>query len=45
MELIAGILTGVHDEFLVWAIAGAAGVLGLATVANIIEHALDLETT
>ncbi|MDB5944070.1 MAG: hypothetical protein JWQ13_3636 [Ramlibacter sp.] len=34
-----------EDEFLVWSIAGAAGVLGLATVANVLELALDLETS
>jgi uncharacterized membrane protein YeaQ/YmgE (transglycosylase-associated protein family) len=33
------------DEFLVWSVAGAAGVLGLATVANVLELALDLETS
>lgn len=35
----------VQDEFLVWSIAGAAGVLGLATVANMLELALDFETS
>ena len=34
-----------RDEFLVWCVAGAAGVLGLATVANVLELALDLETS
>ena len=34
-----------QDEFLVWSVAGAAGVLGLATVANVLELALDLETS
>lgn len=34
-----------RDEFLVWCVAGAAGVIGLATVANVLELALDLETT
>ena len=34
-----------QDEFLVWCVAGAAGVLGLATVANVLELALDLETS
>jgi uncharacterized membrane protein YeaQ/YmgE (transglycosylase-associated protein family) len=34
-----------QDEFLVWCVAGSAGVLGLATVANVLELALDLETS
>ena len=34
-----------QDEFLVWSVAGAAGLLGLATVANVLELALDLETS
>lgn len=34
-----------QDEFMVWSVAGAAGVLGLATVANVLELALDLETS
>lgn len=34
-----------QDEFLVWCIAGAAAVLGLATVANVLELALDLEAS
>ena len=34
-----------RDEFMVWCVAGAAGVLGLATVANVLELALDLETS
>ena len=34
-----------QDEFLVWSLAGAAGVLGLATVGNVLELALDLETS
>lgn len=33
------------DEFMIWCVAGAAGVLGLATVANVLELALDLETS
>ena len=48
MELFAGILIGalmVQDEFLVWCVAGAAGVIGLASVANVLELALDLETS
>lgn len=38
MELLAGILGAV-----VWTVAGAAGVLALATVANVLALALDLE--
>ena len=34
-----------QDEFMVWCIAGAAGVIGLATIANVLELALDLETS
>lgn len=34
-----------RDEFMVWCVAGAAGVLGLATVANVLELALDLESS
>lgn len=34
-----------QDEFMVWCVAGAAGVLGLATIANVLELALDLETS
>ena len=34
-----------QDELLVWCVAGAAGVIGLATVANVLELALDLETS
>lgn len=34
-----------QEEFLVWCVAGAAGVLGLATVANVLELALDLKTS
>ena len=49
MELLAGILIGAlmgsAAEFLVWSVAGAAGVLGLATAANVLELALDLETS
>ena len=40
-----GSWTQVQDEFLVWCVAGAAGVVGLATVANVLELALDLETS
>ena len=48
MELLAGILIGAllgSAEFLAWTVAGAAGLLGLATVANVLELALDLETS
>lgn len=34
-----------QDEFLVWCVAGAAGLLGLATIANVLELALDLEAS
>ena len=34
-----------RDEFLVWCVAGAAGAFGLATVANVLELAFDLETS
>jgi hypothetical protein len=32
-------------EFLIWCTAGAVAVLGLATLANALELALDLETS
>ena len=32
-------------DLMVWCVAGAAGVIGLATVANVLELALDLETS
>jgi uncharacterized membrane protein YeaQ/YmgE (transglycosylase-associated protein family) len=35
----------VADELIVWCVAGAAGVLGLATLANVLDLALDLETS
>lgn len=43
--LFPGTRAQVQDEFLVWSVAGAAGVVGLATVANVLELALDLETS
>jgi uncharacterized membrane protein YeaQ/YmgE (transglycosylase-associated protein family) len=43
--LFPGSWTQVQDEFLEWCVAGAAGVLGLATVANVLELALDLESS
>jgi uncharacterized membrane protein YeaQ/YmgE (transglycosylase-associated protein family) len=43
--LVPGAWTDLQDEFVVWCVAGAAGVLGLATVANVLELALDLETS
>ena len=43
--LVPGSWAQMHDEFLVWSVAGAAGLLGLATVANVLELALDLETS
>ena len=43
--LFPGIWAQVQDEFLVWSVAGAIGVIGLATVANVLELALDLETS
>jgi uncharacterized membrane protein YeaQ/YmgE (transglycosylase-associated protein family) len=43
--LFPGSWSQIEDEFLVWCIAGAAGVIGLATVANVLELALDLETS
>jgi uncharacterized membrane protein YeaQ/YmgE (transglycosylase-associated protein family) len=43
--LFPGAWGQLEDEFLVWTVAGAAGVLALATVANVLELALDLETS
>ena len=43
--LLPGSLAQVQDEFIVWSVAGSAGVLGLATVANVLELALDLESS
>jgi len=43
--LFPGTWEQVQDEFLVWSVAGSAGVLGLATVANVLELALDLEAS
>jgi uncharacterized membrane protein YeaQ/YmgE (transglycosylase-associated protein family) len=43
--LFPGSWSDIQDDFLVWSVAGAAGVLGLATVANVLELALDLETS
>lgn len=43
--LFPGTWAQVQDEFLVWCVAGAAGVLALATVANVLDLALDLETS
>ena len=43
--LLPGSWSQVQDEFLVWCVAGAAGVIGLATVANVLGLALDLETS
>ena len=43
--LVPGTWAQVQDEFLVWSVAGATGVIGLATVANVLELALDLETS
>ena len=34
-----------QDDFLVWCVAGASGLLGLATIANVLELALDLEAS
>ena len=42
--LFPGSWADIHDELLMWSVAGAAGVIGLATVANVLELALDLET-
>lgn len=43
--LFPGSWSDLQDEFVVWCVAGAAGVIGLATVANVLELALDLETS
>jgi uncharacterized membrane protein YeaQ/YmgE (transglycosylase-associated protein family) len=43
--LFPGSSSQAQDEFLVWCVAGAVGVLGLATVANVLELALDLESS
>lgn len=43
--LFPGAWSELQDEFVVWCVAGAAGVIGLATVANVLELALDLETS
>ena len=43
--LFPGSWSDLQDEFLVWCVAGAAGVIGLATIANVLELALDLETS
>ena len=43
--LSPGSWSELRDEFFVWCVAGAAGVIGLATVANVLELALDLETS
>lgn len=43
--LFPGTWAQLQDEFLVWCVAGAAGVLALATVANVLDLALDLETS
>lgn len=43
--LFPGTWAQLRDEFLVWCVAGSAGVLALATVANVLELALDLETS
>lgn len=43
--LFPGSWSELQDEFVVWCVAGAAGVLGLATIANVLELALDLETS
>ncbi len=43
--LFPGSWSELQDEFVVWCVAGAAGVIGLATVANVLELALDLETS
>jgi uncharacterized membrane protein YeaQ/YmgE (transglycosylase-associated protein family) len=43
--MFPGAWTQIQDEFLVWFVAGAAGVLGLAAVANVLELAFDLETS
>lgn len=43
--LFPGSWSELQDEFVVWCVAGAAGLIGLATVANVLELALDLETS
>ena len=43
--LFPGMWRDLHDEFVVWCVAGAAGVVGLATVAHVLELAFDLETS
>ncbi|MFC5496334.1 GlsB/YeaQ/YmgE family stress response membrane protein [Caenimonas terrae] len=43
--LFPGSWSEIQDDFLVWCVTGAAGVLALATVANVLELALDLETS
>ena len=43
--LMPGSWSQVQDEFLFWSVAGSAGVLGLATVVNVLELALDLESS
>lgn len=43
--LFPGSWAQLEDEFLVWCVAGAAGILVLATVVNVLELALDLETS
>ena len=43
--LFPGSWSDIQDDFLVWCVAGAAGLLALATVANVLELALDLETS
>jgi uncharacterized membrane protein YeaQ/YmgE (transglycosylase-associated protein family) len=43
--LFPGPWAQLRGELLAWSVAGAAGVLGLATVASVIELALDLETS
>ena len=43
--LFPGSWSELQDEVVVWCVAGAAGVIGLATVANVLELALDLETS
>ncbi len=43
--LFPGTWAQLREDFLVWCVAGAAGLLALATVANVLELALDLETS
>ena len=43
--LFPGSWAQLEDEVLVWCVAGAAGILVLATVVNVLELALDLETS